>query len=157
MPKNSDRQRIIRWYKQESGQKEVDMTEVAKFALKKGWKLPEPVEPLKRLAEEFARAAREETRVDPKTGRPYRANHVYTVPRGGENLHLWIDIDEAPREAMHKAFVMRREQMVGDAVQLSFDMEHWNRVNPKAEPIDLPMDFTPDVEWRKNSDEEKAG
>lgn len=157
MSKHAERQKLIRYYKRETGEKEIDMEKVARFAVSKGWKLPEPIDPIKRLAEDFASSAREETRVDKDTGRPYRANHVYVVTRGGTQLHLWVDIDEASREPMIKACVMRREQMVGDAVQLSFDMEHWNRRNPTEQPIDLPMDFGPDVEWRKNAPKDKAG
>ena len=30
-------------------------------------------------------------------------------------------------------------------------MDHWNSVNPTEEPIVIPMDFTEDVEERKNA------
>src|SRR5258706_7107060 len=102
-------QKLIRYYKDETGEKEVDMKKVAKFAVAKGWPLPEPTSLIERLAKEFSAAAREEVRTDKKTGRPYRVNHVYTDFRGGEQLHLWVDIDEAPREPMKKSLVMRRE------------------------------------------------
>lgn len=46
--------------------------------------------------------------------------------------------------------------MVGDAVQLTFDAMHWNRVNQNEDPIDMPMDLTDDVEWRLNGPGEKA-
>ena len=57
---------------------------------------------------------------------------------------------------MQKSMVMRREQIVGDALQLSFDADHWNSIHPEEEPILMPLDFTDDVEWRKNSPEENA-
>ncbi len=57
---------------------------------------------------------------------------------------------------MLKASVTRREQMIGDGLQLTFDVEHWNRVNPNEEPIQMLMDFTPDIEWRRNSPLEDA-
>ena len=66
-------------------------------------------------------------------------------------MTLWTDIDEAPRHIAHKSFIQRREQMVGDAVQLTFDAMHWNRVNQNEEPIVMPMDFTDDVKWRINA------
>ncbi|MCB9507831.1 MAG: hypothetical protein H6697_09230 [Myxococcales bacterium] len=44
--------------------------------------------------------------------------------------------------------------MVGDAVQLSFDAEHWNSIHPAEEPIKIELDFAPDVEWRRNSDDD---
>ena len=44
--------------------------------------------------------------------------------------------------------------MVGDAVQLTFDVMHWNRINTEVEPIDMPVDFTDDVQWRMNEPDE---
>lgn len=67
---------------------------------------------------------------------------------GNQQYHLWIDIDEAPRKSMHKSLIMRREQMVGDGLQLTLDAMHWNSINPKEEPIVIPLDFTEDVEER---------
>ena len=57
---------------------------------------------------------------------------------------------------MLKSLVQRREQMVGDGLQLTLDALHWNSIHPSEEPINLPLDFTDDVEWRINApDEEK--
>lgn len=70
-------------------------------------------------------------------------------------MTLWADIDLAPRPFAKKAFVQRREQMVGDAVQLTLDADHWNAVNPTEEPINMVMDFTDDVEWRLNAADEE--
>ena len=149
--KHVEMQRIIRLYKQESGETEVDMREVALYASSKGWPLPRPVDPIDSLATQFAKAARIETRKDEQTGRPYRANHAIPTYQGDRQLHLWIDIDYAPREPMLKSLVNRREQMVGDGLQLTLDADHWNRIHPEEQPIVLPMDFTDDVEWRKNA------
>jgi hypothetical protein len=55
-----------------------------------------------------------------------------------------VDIDEAPRNCMLKSAVNRREQVVGDLVQLTLDLGHWNRMNPGEDPIDVPLDFTDD-------------
>jgi hypothetical protein len=149
-------QRLIRLYKEETGKTEVDMREVAKFAVDKGWKLPAPTSPIDRLAREFARAAREEMRHDKSTGKPYRANHAILTQHGATQLSLWIDIDEAPRKLIHKSLIARREQMVGDGLQLTLDADHWNNVHPDEVPIQIPMDFTEDIEERKNApDEEK--
>jgi hypothetical protein len=71
-----------------------------------------------------------------------------------------ISIDEANRNQMLKSAVNRREQMVSDGYNLTLDLEHWNRVNPEKEPIELPMDLTLDIEIRRASDdgdEEDAG
>jgi hypothetical protein len=157
MSKKGEMQRLIRAYKDETDERVVDMKKVAKWAAGKGWPLPVPKNPLELLAQQFADAAREETKRDLTTGRPYRVNHSFVVSRGGEQLHLWIDIDEAPRGPFLKSAVTRREQMVGDGLQLTLDIMHWNLVNPDKEPIDLPMDLTFDVELRLNAPDEEDG
>lgn len=144
-------QNIIRMYREKTGNQSVEMHEVAKFAADMGWPLPKPKNPIDLLAEHFSSAAREEIRKDEVTGRPYRANLAVTTWHGSNQMTLWTDIDEAPRHIAHKSFIQRREQMVGDAVQLTFDAMHWNRVNQNEEPIVMPMDFTDDVKWRINA------
>ena len=145
---------IIKRYKAKTGKNEIDMKEVAKFAVTLGWDLPKPKDPIDRLAEAFSNAAREEIRHDSKTGRPYRANHVVRAGYGVQQYHLWIDIDEAPRKSMHKSLIMRREQMVGDGLQLTLDAMHWNNVNPQEEPINIPLDFTEDIDEKLSVSEE---
>lgn len=154
MSKKTEMQRLIRAYKDETSEREVDMKKVAKWAAGKGWPLPTPKDPLELLAKQFSEAAREETKRDLVTGRPYRVNHSFVVTQGGEQLHLWIDIDEAKRGPFLKSAVTRREQMVGDGTQLTLDIMHWNSVNPDQKPIDLPMDLTFDIELRLNAPDE---
>lgn len=151
MSKAEEIQKLHRMYKDETGLKEVDTKEFARWAVALGYPQPMPVDPIDRLSKEFAAALRQETRTDPETGQAYRANHVYVVTRDTEQLRLWIDIDEAPRGPMQTSLTMRREQIVGDITQLSFDAEHWNRVNPAAEPIEIEKDFGLDVELRRHA------
>lgn len=149
--KAQEMQSIIRRYREETGEESIDMHDVAKYAVRMGWPLPKPKTPIDLLAEQFSSAAREEVRRDEVTGRPYRANLAVTTWQGSQQMTLWTDIDLAPRKVAHKSFQQRREQMVGDAVQLTFDVMHWNRVNESEEPIQMPMDFTDDVQWRINA------
>lgn len=153
--KNQERQRVIRYYKEATGKTEVNMKDVVQFAITKmGWPVPAPISPIDRMAKEFSQAAREEIRHDKKTGKAYRANHVISTMQGEEQFHLWIDIDEAPRKSIHKSLIARREQMVGDGLQLTLDADHWNNIHPEEEPIHIPMDFTEDIEERKNAPDE---
>lgn len=154
MAKTSELQLIIRQFKEEAGVREVDMHEVAKWAVSNGWELPVPVDPIDRFARDLSRAARQEIRYDSLTGKPYRANHAIVTKNGDVQLHLWIDIDEAIRPQMLASATLRREQMVGDGLQLTLDLDHWNSINPGEKPIELLMDFTDDVEWRKNAPDE---
>lgn len=151
-------QRFIRYYKDETGKTEVDMKEVAKFAVSKGWLLPRPANPIDLLAREFTQAAREEIRYDKKTGQPYRANVAILIPhqdQGRKQLYLFGDIDEVNRKKMLRNLIMRREQMVGDGLQITYDQDHWNNVHPDEEQIQLPMDLTDDILWRKNAPKEQ--
>lgn len=150
-----DRQRALHHYRQVTGIDEVDMHEFARFAVEKlGWPLPEPIDPLDRLARQMARAAREETKTDANTGRPYRVNHAIPNETDGQTRFSWAHIDRAPRPRMQLALRHRREQMVGDATMLVYDADHWNSIHPDEPPIQIELDFGPDVEWRKNSDDE---
>jgi hypothetical protein len=138
-------------YKEEHGNLAVTAPAVVDWAVRKGWvELPRPIDPRNRLADEFARAWREEMRYDAATGRPYRANHAVATTQQGRQQTLWDDIDAAPRAFMQRAFTQRREQVVGDLVQLTFDCEHFNRTHPREEPIVIPLDFTEDVAERNH-------
>ena len=151
-------QHIIVEWKKSTGNVEIDMHAVAAYAHKKGWKLPPAITGLDRLAKEFSQAAREEMRTDSKTGQPYRVYHAYPKTGGGQGTFSWMDIDEAPRNIMAKSVGMRREQVVGDMVQLTLDLNHWNRVNPTESPIALVADLTEDINERLagGEDEEAA-
>jgi len=151
--KSERMQKMIRYYKRQTGQYEVDMHEVAKFAHRQGWTLPKPPDPLDLLAHQFSQAAREEVRRDKNTGRPYRVNHAYPRTVDNQIVFFWLDIDDpkTPRHKMRKSAVNRREQMVGDGLQLTLDLDHWNSIHPNQEPIELDMDLTDDIKWRKNA------
>jgi hypothetical protein len=157
--KNEMLQRMRRQYRDETGQKELDHHDVARFLIKKGWRVPKPKDPVDILAKELSDAARAEERIDRKTGLPYRANLCYAVPQGTNQLTLWVDTDEATRLQMQKAATKHRDQMVGEAYRLVLTVEHWNRINPREEPIQVPLDLQPDVEWMRNApgEDEKTG
>lgn len=156
MSKAKDLQKVISLYRVKTGKKEIDMHNVAKWAVDNGYPPPAPTDPIDRLAKEFARAAREEMRHDASTGRPYRANHAVTTTQGERQLTFWVDIDEAPRKHMQKSLTQRREQIVGDNLQLSLDADHWNTRNATEEPIVIALDYTDDVEWRKNAPDDES-
>jgi hypothetical protein len=158
MSKRQDMQRFIRHYKEATGEREIDMHKVAEYAKTMGWKMPMPPSDIDLLAKQFTEAAREETDYDNKTGRPYRVYHAIPQTSGQLNLFVYVAIQDITRNQMLKSSVNRREQMVSDGMHVTFDLEHWNSINPSEEPIVLPMDLTPDIEWRKNAedDDDKA-
>lgn len=144
--------RLIRHYREKTGESAVDMHKIAAFAVKEGWPLPKPKSPLDLLASQFSKAARQETKIDAETGNPYRVNHALPSKKGSQGS-LWIDIDTATRSQMHTSLTLRREQTVGDMVQLTFDTDHWNAVNPDKQELFMDPDMTFDVELRKAGDD----
>ncbi len=149
MSKTRDNISIIEQYKFENGDSALDMHVVADWALRKGLiEQPKPVDPIDQIAKNLSRSAREVTRRDP-TGYSYRAYHAYAEGDKGNQRTLWVDIENAGRRQMHKSLIARREQMVGDAVQLSFDALRWNTCNANEAPIEVPMNFEEDVAERR--------
>ena len=149
-----DLQRIYRHYRDVTGDKFPEMHDVAAFAeTKLGVEMPKPPTPREILAKKLSRAVRQEERIDKVTGEPYRANHSFDEMRGDEKIFRWLDIDdEAPRPKMHKSVYNRREQMIGDGLQLVRDADHWNRIHPEEEPIQPSLDFGDEIEWRRNAE-----
>lgn len=146
-------QKIIALYRIKSGETELDPKKIAEFALRNGVELPQPKSPLELLAREISVAAREDLRRDETTKRPYRAYHSLPIEHAdGQVSFVFVDIEDATRPQMHRSLTKRREQMVGDAVHLIYDADRWNSQNPHLEPIQMALDFTPDVEWRKASE-----
>ncbi len=154
------RQSFIRYYKEKTGKKEIDMHDVADLWVKMGGPLPKPASPRDILAKQFSEAAGEETRQDKKTKRTYKANLAITKRlRDGKQMAFWVDVDEAPRHHMVKGLHLYREQMVGEAVIGTNTAEHWNNIHPDQKPLPFITDLTDDVEWRRNApgEEDKAG
>lgn len=58
---------------------------------------------------------------------------------------------------MEKAFNQRREQIIGDCVQLKTDVDVYNEMNTEQPPIQLVLDFTDDVAEREFYLEKKEG
>lgn len=150
--RNERLQAIIQSYKLKTGNKTIDMDAVADWAIKQGVELPKPKSAKELFVEQLSDAARAEYRKDEKTGYSYRANHAIRVSnRKGQQMTLWVDIEDASRAQMLASLTNRRQQIVCDAVQLKTDEMIWNAKNPNDEPIQLVMDFTEDVEERLNS------
>jgi hypothetical protein len=150
--RSEELQSLIQLYKSETGEKAVDMDLVAEWAIRRGVSTPKPKTGKELLSAQFAQAAREEHRRDPKTGWSYRANHALRVAKSdGTQFTLWVDIEEATRPQMHMSLTNRRQQMIGDGTQLKIDEKIWNARNPNEEPLQMIMDFTDDVEERLHS------
>lgn len=151
LTKAHDLERIFRDYQERTGQAEVNMDDLAAYCEEQGWVMPTPPTPRKLLVRELSKAIRQATRTDKVSGNPYRAYHCVEERHGQLLLSFWRDIDEAPRPFMDRSLRARSDQVTNDLVQLSFDAEHWNRVNPQEEPLLVNTDLTLPVQIRKNA------
>lgn len=148
--KNDMLQKAWHAYEKLHGHVPASAREASVWAVENGLvPLPE-VDPYDVLADDMARALREEYSTD-KKGRRYRVNHAVRVTRRGVQYTMWAILQSAPRSHMQKAFIQRREQVVGDLVQLATDVDVYNDMHKEGEPIQLILDFTHDVEERKVS------
>ena len=87
--KHQEMQRIIRMYRHETGETEVDMHGVAKFAVERlGWSLPKPVDPYDRLTTQFSQAARVEVKYDAKDRSPLPCKSCDCGRTGGQSTAI---------------------------------------------------------------------
>ena len=151
---NKKRQAFFRYVCRLKGTNEVTMHEVAEVALKMGWQLPVPKDPMELLAKQFADAVGEETRQDKTTKNVYKANLAYSrrMPNG-QQLWLWFDVDEATRPQMVKGLHHYREHLVDSTVIGVNTAEHWNLSNSGQEELPFVTDLTDDVAERRATSE----
>lgn len=112
-------------------------------------------DPYDKLVEDMSRALREEYATD-RLGRRYRVNHAVRVSKAGVQFTMWAIMGNAPRSHMQKAFIQRREQIVGDCVQLSTDVAVYNDFNKEQPPIPMLFDFCDDIAERQTWEDDAA-
>lgn len=143
-------QRLWKEYEEETDHAPASARAVVEWAVReRGLRLPH-IDPRDVLAEQMSRALREEYATDEK-GRRYRVNHAIRVTKDGVQNTFWGIMGFAPRGHMQRAFTQRREQVIGDLVQLQTDVEVYNDQNPLEKPIQLVLDFKDDVDERRAS------
>lgn len=141
-------QSIWHQYEREHGAVPATARDAVMWGVRQGLiELPE-ADPYAKLAEDMATALREEYATDAK-GRRYRVNHAVRVTKAGVQHTFWAIMKDAPRQHMQRAFIQRREQIVGDCVQLATDVEAYNEMKSDQPPIPMLFDFRDDVEERR--------
>ncbi len=110
--------------------------------------LPE-IDPYDVLADQMAQALRAEIATDDK-GRRFRVNHAIRISKSGVQYTFWGTLGYSPHEHMEKAFGQRRDQIIGDCVQLKTDVDVYNDMNRGKRPeIQLVLNFVEDVAERE--------
>lgn len=156
MSRARDLQTWMAQYKYEQESTEFEVAPFVDWLIAKGVELPTPPTPKEMMAKEVSRAARDEKRHD-DDGKEYRANLAVHVGTGDQRQVVWVDIDRASRHRMEQNLTQRREQIVGDVVNLARDVDHWNKKNPNQLALVFEPDFGFDLQLAKTpSDLAKA-
>lgn len=149
MTRLEELQEAFKAYEREHNNVPASSLDVVQWALdRKLLAMPKPTDPRELLANQLSRALRQDYGTDPK-GRRYRKNHAVTITKNGVQYTIWAILEYSDYPHMEKAFPQRREQIVGDCLQLKTDVDVYNDFNPKQEPIQIVIDFTEDVAERE--------
>jgi hypothetical protein len=150
--RNEQLQSVFRRFEHEHEHSPTSSREACEWGVAKGFLELPSVDPLNILAEEMSRALREEYETDEK-GRRYRVNHAVRVTRAGVQMTFWAVMGFAPRAHMQMAFTQRRNQIIGDCVQLKTDVDVYNDHNSSEAPIQMVLNFADDVAERQHWEE----
>ena len=138
------RQKIVSTYVERGQTWPATMRQVATWAIGEGLWKPSQNTIVGQLADELARAMREEYYTD-EQGRDVRTKHAARITDNGKQASFWDDIRSAGRKHMQTAFQQRRQQIVGDCKQLKTDVDSYNQNGNSDVAIQLVLDFTDDV------------
>ena len=137
-------QQLWRRYEAEHDHAPASAREVVEWAVAEEFLQLPKIDPLDILAGQMSRALREEYATDLE-GRRYRLNHAVRVTKNGVQNTFWGIMGFAHRSHMERAFTQRREQVIGDCLQLQIDVDAYNAMHSLEAPIQLVLDFTEDV------------
>ena len=143
---NDQMLRTAELYLAQGGQTPINLDELARFAIRNNhWEKRGDV--LVQLCKrDFSRAFREQYHTDPQ-GREVRTWHAAKSDK--KQGVFWDDIRTAPAEHMEDAFTQRRNQIVGDCLQLKKDVDSFNDNNAFGAMIQMVFDFTEDIAERE--------
>ena len=126
----------------------IDLDALARFAINGGhWKRPSSVM-IQLCKRDFARSMREQYHTDPQ-GRQVRTFHAVKTTVAGIQQVFWDDMREAPTGHMQLALQQRRNQIVGDCVQLKRDVDSYNDNNTFGENVQMEFNFIYDIAERE--------
>jgi hypothetical protein len=149
-------QRIANEYLRLVGNDGATTHDIARWAVANGRYAASDEYIVDKCAEELADAMRLEIITDPQ-GRRVRAKHAARILKNGTQSMYWADMRTAPHDHMARAFGLRRQQIVGDSYSLKQDVDSYNENRSPLRPIQMPLDFTQDVQELEALNAKKAG
>ncbi len=135
-------QQIVHDYMQEHNVTEVNLEDVAAWAVRTGrYQRRQPS--LEKLCQrELSQALRAETYIDPQ-GREVRVMHPVRYEQGV----LWATIQDAPPNHMRISLQQRRQAILADCRRHKIDWESYNANNKFSAQLPLlDYNFNPDLE-----------
>lgn len=97
----------------------------------------------------LSKAFREQYHRDPQ-GRNVRTYHAARKKSADDSQGVfWADLRTAPPEHMELAFHQRRNQIVGECVQLKKDVDSYNENNTDEAVVQTEFNFTDDIKERE--------
>jgi hypothetical protein len=131
----------------------LQVADVAAWLIRDGRWAPSPQAAIGLLARDLSEALRTQYTTD-AAGRRVRRKHAVrlhdTRPDGSkQQLVLWVDIALASPQFMQQSIQQRREAIADDCWQLKQDLDSFNQYHNPAEPLQVMLDFSEDVEERE--------
>lgn len=146
---NEHLQEFVAEYREAGEPWPADNRMLAAWLLKTGRWVPPRKSQIDILAPMISRALREEYFTDARNRRVRKKHAIREsklLPNGEYQQHaLWVDIEDAPKPMMLKAFQQRRGNVLGDCRQLKVDVDYYNEFRNTNEPIPMLFDFTDDL------------
>src|ERR1039457_2908338 len=124
---------------------EVDLGEVAEWAIQTGRYSAEPISIIRQCKEQLSEACRSEVYKDPQ-GRDVRRMHPVRIVDGPQQMVFWADITTAKPGHMRLSFQQRRTAILADCKAHKTDVEFYNDNN--SFKVALPLfsyNFDPDI------------
>jgi hypothetical protein len=144
-------EKCIQRYINDTGHQDFNPPEIALWAEKRGYTLPEPMTGLEILAQKLANSAPKARRKDARTSILYRGMLAFTGFVMGERKNMWFDADgpAASPEKIEQSVRSRKEQALNILVSAGATQEHYALTHPNQnfEKVDLSI-TAEEVEWR---------
>jgi hypothetical protein len=146
-------QAYIEEYRRKVNHGPVQVADIAAWLIRDGRWAPSPQAALGLLARDLSEAMRTQYATDP-AGRRVRRKHALRLNDAGPDgakrqLVLWVDIELADPQFMQQSIQQRQESIADDCWQLKQDLDSYNQFHNPAEPLQVLLDFTEDVEERE--------
>jgi hypothetical protein len=119
---------MVHEYMEEFNVEEVDLEEVAQWAVSTGRYQRQPISILKQCKEQLAEACRSEQFTDPQ-GRDVRTMHPVRIVDGPKQMVFWADFRTARPSHMRLSFQQRRRAILDDCKSHKTDVESYNDNN----------------------------